>query len=515
MKRLIVRVASSHEGMVLLLAIGCSVASFLLFFGQGSTLGYKDVFSHLEIGRRIVVGQMTGFGQLGGIWLPLQHLLMMPLSWNDTLYLTGLSGSVISMAAYVVSVWAIFKIVLRLTNWPWAAWLGAAVFGLNPDLLYLQATPMGETLMYATMLLSILGLIYWVQTDQYRYLLLASVSTFALTLVRYEGWVMALALFAAVVYACARKGYRFFSDNQKGQGLALAFSYMAFLGVGGWMAWNHLIFGNWLNWLNGQYSSKDQMATIQSLQAADLWLSIRTYGYGLMHTITIPVLVLGVIGVIVLFWRERLSALSIVVLSSLVPGLFLIYGLYSGSQPMQVMETDGIIYNLRFAVAALIPCSILIGYLAGSLPRRYFIRSIICGIAGGALLLQTFLVFRTDTAETIITNREAHQAVAVLTEQRLLSEWLDANTDGRVLVESFENERVVFNVQSRVVYEGTPGWDNALNDPTGEAIDVIVMRKQSPSMDTTWLRLHDSPALADWQLVHSTEAYEVYLRKER
>lgn len=490
-----------------------SIAAFCVFYIQGSTLGYKDVFSHLEIGRRMIAGQSTGFGQLGGIWLPLQHLLMIPLVWSDALYLSGIAGSVLSMGAYVVSVWAVFRIVYNLTSPPHllAAWLAAAVFGLNPNLLYIQSTPMGETIMYASILLTVLGLIRWVQTDRYQYLLLASLSAFALTLVRYEGWITAVSLIGVVGYVCVRKGYALVKGDQKAQGLTLAFAFLPAIGVGGWMLWNQLIFGDWLNWLRGQYSSQDQVSTLILNQVGNPVVAALTYWYGMVHILTIPLVVMAVIALVVMLIREKVSPIMVVVLSTFAPGAFLVYGLYSGGQPMQVMEIDGSIYNLRFGVVMLIPVSILIGYLVSVLPQKFYIGAA-AAMAGCAMAVGFLVVtFASDTSKTIITNREAHEAVTVLTEQRELSTWLSENTSGRILIQSFENERVVFDVQDRIVYEGNPAWETALNDPNRANIGVVVMRTANP--DGVYKRLNNAPTMGSWSLVRRTDSYDIYSQK--
>jgi len=69
-----------------LIAIVVSVLSFIYFSHQGTILSYKDAVSHMEIAKRIFNSPTPGFGQLGGVWLPLPHLLMLPFVWNNWLY---------------------------------------------------------------------------------------------------------------------------------------------------------------------------------------------------------------------------------------------------------------------------------------------------------------------------------------------------------------------------------------------------------------------------------------------
>ena len=65
-----------------------SVFAFLYYMDNGLGLSYNDARSHLDIGRRVVEGLKPGLAQLGSVWLPLPHILMIPtiLSWPLTAY---------------------------------------------------------------------------------------------------------------------------------------------------------------------------------------------------------------------------------------------------------------------------------------------------------------------------------------------------------------------------------------------------------------------------------------------
>ena len=67
-----------------------------LYQQQGLTLIYGDSAGHLYIARRTIDSLTPSFAQLGGIWLPLPHVLMIPLVWEDTLWRTGLAGGIVS-----------------------------------------------------------------------------------------------------------------------------------------------------------------------------------------------------------------------------------------------------------------------------------------------------------------------------------------------------------------------------------------------------------------------------------
>src|SRR5260370_28947433 len=44
-----------------------------------------DTYAHMLIARRLFDNATPGLAQLGGIWLPLPRLLMLPFIWNDYL----------------------------------------------------------------------------------------------------------------------------------------------------------------------------------------------------------------------------------------------------------------------------------------------------------------------------------------------------------------------------------------------------------------------------------------------
>src|SRR5215471_15541451 len=108
-----------------------SILAYLVVASRGATLFYTDALSHMTIARRVVDGVDSGFAQLGGVWLPLPHLLMLPFVWITPLYQSGFAGSVISMAAYIAAVVFVYRIAAGLTGGRLAGVIAAVVFGLN------------------------------------------------------------------------------------------------------------------------------------------------------------------------------------------------------------------------------------------------------------------------------------------------------------------------------------------------------------------------------------------------
>src|SRR5205807_4292716 len=112
----------------LIISCGASISACLYYFQRHEILLYGDAYSHLMLARRFFDSQSPGFAQLGSVWLPLPQLAMLPFIWNDTLWRTGLAGSIPSMACYVVAACCIFLAARRLTHDARASFVAALVF---------------------------------------------------------------------------------------------------------------------------------------------------------------------------------------------------------------------------------------------------------------------------------------------------------------------------------------------------------------------------------------------------
>ncbi len=156
---------SQHQWFVLrtvafaALLLGCRAA--WLYHAAGLTLSHYDAKAHLVVARRVVDNLTPGWQQLGAIWLPLPHLLNLVPVQIDAFYRTGASAVAISVLAYAVGVYGIARLVARASGSLAAAVAGASVFALNPDVLYLQSTPMTEALLLALIVMGASLTIDW------------------------------------------------------------------------------------------------------------------------------------------------------------------------------------------------------------------------------------------------------------------------------------------------------------------------------------------------------------------
>ena len=149
--------------VALLAAIGISAAWWC--FQHGYSLYYGDAEAHLNIARRILDSRTPGPEQIGTVWLPLPHVLLIPFVMRDAWWHNGLAGIPPSCACFVVAGTFLFCAARRVYS-SWGAALAATLlFALNPNILYLQATPMTEMLFLAS-LAALLWATLWYRDSQ-------------------------------------------------------------------------------------------------------------------------------------------------------------------------------------------------------------------------------------------------------------------------------------------------------------------------------------------------------------
>ena len=79
----------------------------------------------------------------------------------DAWYRSGASGIAISVASLALATGALASLLLRLTGSLTAALTGAALIILNPNVLYLQSTPMTEPLLFGLSFLAVAATARW------------------------------------------------------------------------------------------------------------------------------------------------------------------------------------------------------------------------------------------------------------------------------------------------------------------------------------------------------------------
>src|SRR5438045_6138347 len=105
----------SDVNLLAWIATCVSIFAFLFYYRHAEVMLYGDAIAHINIARRVFDSRTPGLLQLGTVWLPLPHLLMIPLLASKFLWQTGIGGAIPSMAEYVFSVAGRFRLVTTLT----------------------------------------------------------------------------------------------------------------------------------------------------------------------------------------------------------------------------------------------------------------------------------------------------------------------------------------------------------------------------------------------------------------
>ena len=144
------------------------------------------------------------------MWLPLPHLLNMLPVQVDAWYRNGASGVAISVLAMALAAGSLSWIIMRTTGSIVAACTGAALLMLNPNVLYLQSTPMTEPLLFGFVLFSVAAVTGWVERilspSAEQRLVLPGIALACACLTRYEAWPVSAALLALALIVFVRRG---------------------------------------------------------------------------------------------------------------------------------------------------------------------------------------------------------------------------------------------------------------------------------------------------------------------
>ena len=507
---------------VALAATVISVVAYVITVRLHGVLLYVDSISHLEIARRVVSSTSPGLAQLGYVWLPLPHLLMLPLVWSGPLYQNGFAGSIVSMAAYVATAVLIYKIAFRLTGRKFAGVVAAGVFALNVNMLYMQSTPMTEALLFCLLAAMVYCVQQWADTDKYQYLIAGAVAALGATLTRYESWPVLACLVIAVVFIAWQRRPSGLTPKIRRAGTQdrlVAFAVLAFAGIVAWLIWNWAIFGNPLDFQDGAYAKPSNWVSSGEPFIGDWVIAAKTYWYAMVDNETGPLLLLAAAGLVCLIAREwrtkKTFARSLPVLSLLVIVPFFIVSLYGGQRPLHVLQISNDLYNVRFGLIMLVPTAILAGYLVGTLQRfrpvMYVAGTLVLALAvglGAGLIRDHNVVTYTAARETLTSTTTLEQSPVVA--------WLKTHySGGLVLMESFGNENIAFQVPSdELVYEGSyRQWLPSLRDPSANHVEWIIARcgSDSPGPDKVCQALGKAQ-LSSYSLVYATAGhdYRVY-----
>lgn len=351
---------STALAAALLAVTGAAAAAYV--YRNGWTLYYGDAEAHLNIARRLADSRLPGIHQIGTVWLPLPHLLMAPLAQRDALWHSGLAGVPVSVAAYVAAGLFLFLALRRLSGSPAAAAAGTAVFALNPNLLYLQATPMTEPLALACLLGQLYFLVRFHESRRTGDAALAGLAACAGALTRYEGWFV---IPFAAFYVLWRGGGRRWRS-------AVVYSLIAGAGPAWWLAHNAYFYGDPLEFWRGEWSARAiyerQLAHGMAPYPGDHdWKRAAEYYLEAAKLCTgLPLFWISLAGAVAALRRQAL-ALGFLLLAPVFYGM----SMYSSGTPIFVPHLWPFsYYNTRYGIVWLAAAALGVAALVALVPKR-------------------------------------------------------------------------------------------------------------------------------------------------
>lgn len=177
-----------------------------VYWRAGLSLSHYDARAHLVVARRILDSLTPSWEQIGAVWLPLPHLLNALPVQIDWMYRTGASAIALSIASFAITAACLSALVLRVSGSTTGAILAASLFATNPNVLYLQSTPMTEPLLFALSALVVLHLAEWATSDAILIRAAAGWTIVAACLTRYEAWPIVAAAMALAAVVKWRRG---------------------------------------------------------------------------------------------------------------------------------------------------------------------------------------------------------------------------------------------------------------------------------------------------------------------
>lgn len=343
------------------LALATGLLAAAWFTAQGFAYYYGDAEAHLNIARRILDTRIQTLEQIGTVWLPLPHLLMLPFAADMALWHSGWAGAIPSVFCFSLAVLFLFLTVRRLTSSLAAAAASALVLAANPNLLYLQSTAMTEAIYAACSLGALYALVRAADEESWLWPTLAGLAALCGTMTRYEGW------FLLPFYAlCLLLG-----SGKPRWGATALFCAIAALGPLAWLAHNWWWWGDPLEFYRGEWSARAiyDRALRAGMKPApgdgDWPLALTHFTAAVRHTAGLAVALAGGLAMAACLRRRLLPALGLLLFAP----LFYIWSLHGSGTPIFVPDLWPFsYYNTRYGLAALPLLALSLGALVSLAP---------------------------------------------------------------------------------------------------------------------------------------------------
>jgi hypothetical protein len=254
------RISRAESWAVLVFSIAASVAAIAWSWNHGAMLNYGDAVAHLHIARRVFDSRTPRLTQLGSVWLPLPHILLIPFAQDNRWWVTGFAGVIPSALAYLASCAGLYRLARHWMS-PAAAATTLVFFALNPNLLYMQTTAMTEPLFLCEAIWIMVWLVEWslcLDEDPgraARLQLSIAVVLIAAIFTRYDGWIIALVAWMGISLMLLWRALRGKHGRLGSPGFWIPTIAVVAAPIL-WFLYNSAGFGDWLYFARGPFSAK-------------------------------------------------------------------------------------------------------------------------------------------------------------------------------------------------------------------------------------------------------------------
>jgi hypothetical protein len=429
-------------------------AAAVYYARLGLTLAHYDAKAHLVVSRRILDSLTPGWEQVGAVWLPLPHLLNMFPAQIDFLYRTGLFAIAVSIGSHALAAGSIAATILALTSSRTGAIAGALLYAANPNVLYLQSTPMTEPMLFGLSTLQVFLFSRWVLGGVLKMPTGAAWVTVLACLTRYEAWPITAMCLATSAFAWWRRG-------QSWRRLAPVYGRLALyplVTVILFMAFSRVTVGEW-------FVSSDFFVPDETLHGQPgAVLEKMSEGLEALGGLWLLRLTMLALPVVLLLALSSPGGAPMLVPVSLGAAAILPVSAFLSGHP----------YRIRYEVPLIVACAVLIGLAAGKLRRLAPVASI------AAVMLVLLDVHPFDERAPMV--REAQ---------------LDPNVAARAQVTTCLKER--YRGGTIMASMGALGHYMHEMSPGGFAIRDFLHEGNGPLWDSAFTR--GPAALAEWVLV--------------
>jgi hypothetical protein len=420
---------------------------------------------------------MPGWQQIGAIWLPLPHVLNMLPVQVDSWYRSGASAIAISVASMAIGTAAFASFVLRRTGSASAAAAGTALMMGNPNVLYLQSTPMTEPLLFGTVLLALAVTADWVDRGAPSRVHAPGLAIAAACMTRYEAWPICAALIALTAAVLLRHGTGLADTARKVARLSAypAAAIALFLLNSRWTV------GSWF--ISSGFFVAENEALGMPMIAVD---QVREGVYRLSSSWSVWPAYVAALGLIAAFALSRRRA-SLVLVLALAAAAALPWYAYVEGHP----------FRIRYSIPLVIACAAITATGIGMLPRA--VRDV---IAIGIVVTTLWHVPPLDRTAPLIaeSQRDAQNSV----ERRAVTDYLRAHHDGRTIMMSMGSLAHYMHDLSSIGLE----VHDFLHEGNGEVWKAAV--EFGPRAYVTWIAIEETAEGGDG-LAQRAKSYPRFL----